>query len=105
MQSSFVEEEIDKAPWGELDSESEEESEESEGEGEGEGDETGLVTPAEGCVFVAVFNWCIHNRILGERRGEGGTLKIFLEGKFRDLVVIFRYLSTAIEIRRKNYDI
>ncbi|XP_052130107.1 splicing factor 3B subunit 2 [Frankliniella occidentalis] len=51
-QNDALEEEVDRAIWGELESESEEEeSEEEESEAEEEGeDQTGLVTPAEGLV-------------------------------------------------------
>lgn len=53
LQSGVEEGDIDRNPWGELESESEESSEEEDEEGEdlgGPADESGLVTPAEGMV-------------------------------------------------------
>jgi len=52
-EANEVDEDVDKAAWGELESDSEEESEEEEEEeeeAEGEADQTGLITPAEGLV-------------------------------------------------------
>lgn len=52
FQSSQEDEDVERRPWGELESEeSESEEEEEEGPGAGEeADETGLVTPAEGLI-------------------------------------------------------
>lgn len=50
LQKVLEEEDVDKSLWGELESESESESESE--EEEEEQDDSGLVTPAEGLVFV-----------------------------------------------------
>ena len=90
QQKEILEDDIDKSHWGELESESESE-EESSSESEAEADDTGLVTPAEGCVLGDRISYLTHV-ILSRRCTENSCASCVCSGQCKNFRIMLFYL-------------